>query len=266
VTAVHAVAVLLAGVAAGACNAVVGAGSLITFPTLLAVGVPPVVANVSNTTGLVPGGASGTFGYRRELAGQAPRAVRLVAASMVGAVVGAVLLLVLPAAAFQAITPVLVLLGAVLVAVQPLVTRAFRARAARRAAAVSAARVRAAAGAVPPLPRPLTALAGLLGVYGGYFGAGQGVILIALVGLGVDADLQVINAMKNLAVTAGNFAAAVVFLFVAPVNWLAVLLIAVGALVGGYGGARVGRRLPAGVLRAAVVTMGLAVGLRLLLA
>lgn len=258
----HAVAVLLAGVAAGACNTVVGAGSLISFPTLLAVGVPPVVANVSNTTGLVPGGVSGTIGYRRELAGQAPRAVRLVAASMVGAVVGAVLLLVLPAAAFQAITPVLVLLGTVLVAIQPLVARAFRARAAGRAAAVPAS----GSATVPPLPRPLTALAGLLGVYGGYFGAGQGVILIALVGLGIDANLQVINAMKNLAVTAGNFAAAVVFLFVAPVDWLAALLIAAGAMVGAYGGARVGRKLPAGVLRAAVVTMGLAVGLRLLLA
>jgi uncharacterized membrane protein YfcA len=264
VTLLEACAVLLAGVAAGAFNTVVGAGSLISFPTLLAVGLPPVVANVSNTTGLVPGGISGTWGYRRELAGQAPRAVPLVAASMLGAVVGAVLLLVLPEAAFATIAPALVLLGSVLVAVQPLVARWFRSRAAaRRPAATPGA---AADASVPPLPRPLTVLTGLLGVYGGYFGAGQGVILVALVGLGVDADLQVVNAMKNLAVTAGNATAAVVFLFIAPVNWIAVLLIALGSVAGAHVGARVGRRLPASVLRAAVVTMGLIVAGRLVLA
>ncbi len=123
--------VLSAGAAAGAINTVVGTGSLVTFPTLLAVGLPPVVANASNTTGLVPGGLSGTFGYRRELVGSGRRLRPLLAASLLGGAVGAGLLLVLPASTFERVVPALVLLATVLVAVQPALSRRLRARARR---------------------------------------------------------------------------------------------------------------------------------------
>ena len=258
---VQAGVVLLAGAAAGTVNTVVGTGSLITFPTLLALGVPPVVANASNTTGLVPGGLSGTIGYRRELAGRGRELRPLLAASLLGGAVGAVLLLALPAAAFEVVVPVLVLLAAVLVAVQPALSRSLRARADRR---------RARNGAPAPerrrRPSPLLpAGAGLLAVYGGYFGAGQGVLLIALLGLGTDEDLQVVNALKNAAVTASNAAAALVFAGVADLDWVVVGLIAAGSVLGGQLGARVGRRLPAPVLRALVVALGLLVAARLAL-
>lgn len=246
-------AVLLAGVAAGTINTVVGTGSLVTFPTLLAIGVPPVVANASNTTGLVPGGLSGTFGYRRELTGRRRTLRPLLVASLLGGVVGAGLLLVLPAEAFEAVVPALVLLAAVLVAVQPLVARRLRDRSQRRGGAGGGA---APAAAVP-------GAAGLLAVYGGYFGAGHGVLLIALLGLAVEEDLQVVNALKNAAVTAANAAAALVFVAVAELDWAAVLLIALGSVVGGQVGARVGRRLPAPVLRGIVVALGLLVAVRL---
>lgn len=250
-------AVLLAGAAAGTINTVVGTGSLVSFPTLLALGVPPVVANASNTTGLVAGGMSGTFGYRRELAGQGRRLRPLLLASLAGGVLGAGLLLVLPASAFRAVVPALVLLASVLVAVQPVLSRRLRARAARRSAGAEAL-PRTAAPAV-------TGAAGLLGVYGGYFGAGQGVMLIALLGLGTGEDLQVVNALKNAAVTAANLAAAAVFVTVADPDWAVVALIAAGSVLGGQAGARVGRRLPAPVLRILVVALGVTVAVRLVL-
>lgn len=251
---------LLAGAAAGAINTVVGTGSLISFPTLLALGLPPVVANASNTTGLVPGGLSGTLGYRRELAGQGRRLRPLLAASLLGGAVGAGLLLLLPASAFEAIVPALVLLASVLVAVQPALSRRPRRRARARVSA-------AARTARPPLGTPplLIGAAGLLAVYGGYFGAGQGVILIALLALGLDEDLQVVNAVKNAAVTASNAAAAVVFVVFADLDWAVVGLIALGSVLGGQVGARLGRRLPDPVLRALVVTLGVFVAVRLAL-
>lgn len=253
--------VLLAGVAAGTINTVVGTGSLVSFPTLLALGVPPVVANASNTTGLAPGGLSGTLGYRRELADQSRRLRPLLAASLLGGATGAGLLLLLPASAFEAVVPVLVLLASVLVAVQPALSRHLRARATmhRDSGATGAAgRPRAPS-------RPLTAAAGLLAIYGGYFGAGQGVILIALLALSTEENLQVVNALKNAAVTASNTAAALVFVAVADLDWAVVVLIALGSAVGGQIGARVGRRLPAPALRALVVTLGLLVTIRLAL-
>ena len=255
------VVVLLAGAAAGTINTVVGTGSLVSFPTLLALGVPPVVANASNTTGLVPGGLSGTLGYRRELTGQRRRLGPLLAVSALGGVVGATLLLVLPASAFEAIVPALVLLASVLVAVQPALSRRLRARAELRAARDATSRTGAGRRTTHPV---LTAAAGLLAVYGGYFGAGHGVMLIALFGLGVDEDLQVVNALKNAAVTAANAAAAFVFIAVADLDWAVVLLIALGSVLGGQIGARLGRRLPAPVLRAFVVALGLLVTVRLL--
>jgi len=249
VTPGQAMAVLLAGVAAGTLNATAGAGTLITFPTLLAVGYPPVVANVSNTVGLVVGSASGAVGYRRELSGQRSRLLRLSAASAAGALTGGVLLLTLPQAAFRAVVPVLIVAGCVLVVLQPRLTAAIAARRGDAPAHGGAA---------------LFAGVYLTGVYGGYFGAAQGVLLIALLGLFLGEGLQRANAAKNVLAGLVNLVAAVLFILVAQVAWVAVALVAAGSLVGGVLGARVGRRLPDPVLRGVVVAVGVVAVVRLL--
>jgi uncharacterized membrane protein YfcA len=239
------VAVLLAGVAAGTINTVVGSGTLITFPTLLAFGVPPVTANVSNTIGLVPGSVSGAVGYRRELRGQRGRLLRLASASLLGGVVGAVLLIALPPAAFNTIVPVLILAGCVLVLLQPAVARRVAARAASR-------------GGVPEHGALwVWALVMLTGVYGGYFGAAQGVLLMAVMGIGIQDSLQRLNGTKNVLAGLVNGVAAVIFIVVAEVDWSVVGLIAVGSVIGGQVGATVGRRLPPPALRLVIVTVGL---------
>jgi uncharacterized membrane protein YfcA len=248
------VVVFLAGLAAGTINTVVGTGSLVSFPTLLAVGVPPLVANASNSTGLVPGGLSALFGYRRELAGQGPRLRRLVGASLVGGVTGAGLLLVLPASAFETVVPVLVLSASGLMAAQPVLSRWLRARSAGRPATGDRR--------MPPV---LTTLTGLVGVYGGYFGAGQGIIVVTLLALGIDEDLQVVNALKNAAVTGANVTAAVFFIAFGRLDWPVVVLIGAGAAIGGQLGARVARRLSAGLLRGLMVALGLVVATHLAL-
>ena len=239
-------AVLLAGIAAGTINTVVGSGTLITFPTLLALGVPPVTANVSNTVGLVPGSLSGAVGYRRELAGQRSRLLRLASASLLGGIAGAVLLLVLPASAFDAIVPVLIGIGVLLVILGPAIQRRVAAR-------------HEARGGLPDHGAPWVwpAVAGA-GVYGGYFGAAQGVLLMAILGIGVDDDLQRHNATKNVLALLVNAVAAVVFIVVADVDWPVAGLIAVGSVIGGQIGASVGRRLPAALLRAVIVVVGIA--------
>ena len=236
-------AVLLAGIAAGTINTVVGSGTLITFPTLLALGVPPVTANVSNTVGLVPGSLSGAVGYRRELAGQRSRLLRLASASLLGGIAGAVLLLVLPASAFDAIVPVLIGIGVLLVILGPAIQRRVAAR-------------HEARGGLPDHGAPWVwpAVAGA-GVYGGYFGAAQGVLLMAILGIGVDDDLQRHNATKNVLALLVNAVAAVVFIVVADVDWPVAGLIAVGSVIGGQIGASVGRRLPAALLRAVIVVV-----------
>jgi uncharacterized membrane protein YfcA len=242
----EAVAILLAGLAAGTINTVVGSGTLITFPTLLAFGVPPVTANVSNTIGLVPGSVSGVIGYRRELAGQRSRVLRLSVASLVGGLVGAVLLLVLPDDAFAAIVPVLILLGCVLVILQPRIS-------------AWVARRHEAAGGLPQhgawwvWPGVL-----ITGVYGGYFGAAQGVLLMAVLGIGVDESLQRLNAVKNVLAAIVNGVAGVLFIVLADVDWQVVALIAVGSVIGAQIGATFGRRLSAGVLRVVIVVVGVA--------
>ncbi|MCB0896250.1 MAG: sulfite exporter TauE/SafE family protein [Nocardioides sp.] len=242
---VEVVAILLAGVAAGAINTVVGSGTLITFPTLLAFGVPPVTANVSNTIGLVPGSVSGAVGYRRELSGQRSRVLRLSVASLVGGIAGAVLLLVLPPGAFEAIVPALILLGLVLVVLQP------------RISAWVARRHEALGG----MPHHGTwwVWPGVLvtGVYGGYFGAAQGVLLMAVLGTGIDESLQRLNAVKNVLAAIVNAVAGLVFALVADVDWWIVLLIGIGSVIGGQLGATVGRRLPGAVLRVVIVVVGL---------
>ncbi len=241
----EAVLVTLAGVAAGTINTVVGSGTLITFPTLLAFGVPPVTANVSNTVGLVPGSMSGVVGYRRELAGQRPRVLRLGSASLLGGIVGAVLLLVLPSSAFDAIVPVLILLGVLLVIFGPRIQRAVATRAESR-------------GGIPDhgvwWVWPAVAVAG---VYGGYFGAAQGVLLMAILGIGVADSMQRHTATKNVLALVVNAVAAIVFIAVADIDWLVAGLIALGSVVGGQLGATVGRRLSPNLLRAVIAAVGL---------
>ena len=244
------VLVLAAGVFAGAINTVVGSGTLVTFPVLLAVGYGPVVANVSNTLGLVPGSVSGAIGYRRELAGQRRRAFVLMGASLSGGIAGAVLLLSLPSSAFEAIVPALIAVALVLVVLQP---RLARALAARREHA-------------RPHGGPLL-WGGVFGtgIYGGYFGAAQGVILLALLGIALpDEDLQRLNALKNVLAAIVNGVAAVVFLFFASFAWLAVLLLAAGSAAGGQLGARVGRSLSPPVMRGVIVVVGVAAIVQLL--
>jgi uncharacterized protein len=250
VTLLEAIAVLLAGAAAGTINVIVGSGTLVTFPVLLAVGYPPLVANVSNTVGLVPGSAAGAFGYRRELRKHRRRVMEFAVASLSGGVVGAVLLLVLPSSAFEVIVPVLVALAVLLVAFQPWLAR-------RVGAADRPARRHAG-------PFLLGAIF-LTGVYGGYFGAAQGVILLGVMGLALPYDLQEINAIKNVLAGLVNGVAALIFVFAAHVAWLPVVLIAAGATAGGMLGARIARRLPPVALRAVVVVVGLAAFVQLLL-
>jgi len=246
VTPFEAIAILLAGVAAGTINTVVGSGTLITFPTLLAFGVPPVTANVSNTVGLVPGSVSGAVGYRRELSGQRARVLRLCVASLIGGLAGALLLLVLPAGAFAAIVPALILLGLVLVVFQPRISAWVAVRHDARGGLPHH-------GAWWVWPAVL-----LTGVYGGYFGAAQGVLLMAVLGIGVDEPLQRLNAVKNVLAAVVNGVAGLLFILVAHVDWRVAVLIGVGSVVGGQLGATVGRRLPAPVLRGFIVLVGVA--------
>lgn len=243
----EAVLIGLAGLAAGTINTVVGSGTLITFPTLLAFGVPPVTANVSNTIGLVPGSLSGAVGYRRELSGQRPRVLRLAVASLIGGLVGGVLLLVLDESAFEAIVPALILLGLFLVVFQPRIS----AWVAHRHQALGEDR-RGITGAWWVWPAVL-----VTGVYGGYFGAAQGVLLMAVMGIGIPETLQRLNAVKNVLALLVNAIAGVLFVLLAEVDWKVVALIGGGSIIGGQIGATVGRRLPDRVLRVVIVIVGL---------
>ncbi|MGY1689777.1 sulfite exporter TauE/SafE family protein [Geodermatophilus sp. SYSU D01105] len=245
-------AVAAAGLAAGSINAVVGSGTLVTFPVLLAVGLPPVTATVSNSLGLVAGNLTGAVGYRRELAGQRWLLLRLLPASVLGALTGAFLLLHLPAEAFESVVPVLVALAVVLVAVQPLLQRTL-------------ARRRRAEEDPPPPERigrgrlaALFAGAYATGSYGGYFAASQGVLQIGIFGLLLHESLQRLNALKNVLTLAVNAVAAGAYVVVATdrLDWRAAGLVAAGSLLGGHTGARFGRRLPAAVLRTAIVLLG----------
>ena len=243
----EALLVVLAGLGAGTINTIVGSGTLITFPTLLLLGVPPVTANVSNNIGLVPGAFTGAVGYRKEIRGGGPLLRRLIPMSFVGGLTGSVLLLVLDPEVFRTVVPVLVLVGVVLVLVGPRVNRW---AAARRESGVGSAR-----------NHDRAMQAGVLGagVYGGYFGAAQGIILMGVLGALSSHPLQRLNGYKNVLATIVNAVAALVFIAVAPdqIDWLIVLLIAIGATIGGVIGSTVGRRLPAPVLRGVIVVIGL---------
>ncbi|GGK80084.1 UPF0721 transmembrane protein [Planomonospora parontospora subsp. parontospora] len=239
----EAVAIFAAGIGAGGVNAVVGSGSLITFPTMVAVGLPPIVANVSNNIGLVPGSLTGALGYRPELKGQRDRLVRLGTGSVAGSLIGGVLLLYLPASTFDVVVPILIGLACVLVMVQP-----------RLSTWLNARRERAHPHGGPWLWLGVLAA----GIYGGYFGAAQGVLLIGLLGIFLDDGLQRVNAAKNVLSLLVNTTAAVLFVLVAEVDWRAVALVAAGAAIGGFLGAKVGRKLPAPVLRVFIVCVGVA--------
>ncbi len=300
----QALAIFAAGLAAGTINTVVGSGTLITFPTLLAFGYPPVLANVSNNVGLVPGAFSGAHGYRAELVGQRRRLLRLGSASLCGGLVGAILLLVLPAGAFKEIVPALIGVALVMVVFQPRLSKWVAARQRARAGAQTgdggtaevaevgpegAGVATVTAGPVGPngggavragtvgVLRPVSqqaalqvggpvlwALVFLSGVYGGYFGAAQGVLLLGLMGVAFTDSLQRINAVKNVLAGLVNGIAAVVFILVTHVDWGAAGLIAVGSILGAQLGARIGKKLPPWALRVLIICVGVAALLKLL--
>jgi len=244
----HALAILAAGGAAGAINVVVGSGTLITFPVLLAFGYAPVVANVSNTIGLVPGSVAGAVGYRAELKGQGARIRTLACATAAGAATGATLLLTLPPSAFKAIVPVFIAAALILIVAQPRLAamlRRHRGHAHERIAAATLAAVF------------------VTGVYGGYFGAAQGILLLAILSLALDDALQRVNAVKNVLAGLANLLSGAIFALVAHVAWPAVGLIALGSITGGAFGARYGRRLPPAPLRALIVAVGVVAIVRL---
>jgi len=249
--------VVAAAVLAGAVNVLVGGGSLITYPTLLALGLPPVLANVSNNLGLIPGNLAGVLAYRPLLVDQAPALRRLLPASLLGGLSGAVLLLALPAAVFRLVVPLLVALAAVLMALQPQLKRGLEG-------------LQAGKGQPPGQQTPgrLTPgrngggpvlLAGvfLTSVYGGYFGAAQGVLLLALLGIGLGEGLQRVNALKNALAVVVNATAALVFLVSTPVHWGVVALVAAGTSLGGWAAGRMGQRIPEPLLRWLIVGTGL---------
>lgn len=256
-TLLEALGIFAAGIGAGTINTVVGSGSLITFPVLVAFGYPPVVANVSNTVGIVFGSITGAVGYRAETAGQGRRLVKLSIASAIGALIGGLLLLKLPADAFTFIVPVLIIIAVALIVAQPWLNRWTERRRAARQARGSVPRFRDGG--------PLL-LAGVLcsGMYGGYFGAAQGVILIGLLGVFISESLQRINAAKNVAAAVVNGVAAILFVFVAPVAWDAVAVLAAGSIIGGVIGSVVGRRLPPIALRVVVIVVGAYAAVRML--
>jgi hypothetical protein len=280
----RALAIFAAGLAAGTINTVVGSGTLITFPTLLAFGYPPVLANVSNNVGLVPGVASGVYGYRSELGGQRRRLIRLGSASVCGGLVGAILLLTLPQSAFKDIVPALIGLAVVMVIIQPRLAKWVAERQRARAAAAApdgaggdtegadAAGASASAVAVAAPPAAAEAIGGpvlwvlvfLAGIYGGYFGAAQGVLLIGMLGIALNDSLHRINAAKNVLAGLVNGLAAVVFILATHIDWGVAGLIAAGSIIGGQVGARIGKRLPPWGLRVVIVCVGTAALIKLL--
>ena len=237
---------VLAGFAGGAINAAVGSGTLLVYPVLLAAGIPPVAANGTNTTGLSLGSFFAAWAYRQELADRLRILARPLIATIIGATVGATLVVAVPERVFTSVVPWLVALATVLVGVQPLVSRW-------------------AAEHREPGKHVLWPWTGAVGVYGGYFGAAQGVMLMAILGVLYDPSTQRANGAKNLLSASANAMAAVVFALSGAIVWLAALAVAVGSIPGGYVGGRLARRLPNPVLRGMVVAIGIGATLYLVL-
>lgn len=244
----EALAIVAAGIGAGAVNAVVGSGTLFTFPVLLALGYPPVTATVSNSIGLAPGSLTGAIGYRRELAGQGARLLRFGVMSFLGSITGATLLLHLPPGVFKAVVPVLITVSCVLIVLQPRLNEWLRQRRPHR----------------PDGGRLLPLGVYAAGTYGGYFAAAQGIMLVGFLGSSLDDRLQRINALKNALVTIVNSTAAVFYIVFADPVWAVVGLIAAGSVIGGYLGARFGRKLKPLALRILVVAIGMSAVAQLL--
>jgi uncharacterized membrane protein YfcA len=238
----------VAGVAAGVVNAIAGGGSLISFPALLAVGYPTVSANVTNTVALWPGYIGGALGYRAELSGQRGRAIAFSVTSVIGALAGCVLLLVTPDGVFKALVPILIAVASLLLAVQPWLKK--RLSASER---------------LNGRHHAVLLHTGILfgGVYGAYFGAGLGVMLLGILGVFVHDDLQRVNAVRAVLSLVINTVAFAAFALFGPVHWNAVAVMAVASLAGGFLGARVARRLPPAVLRGVIVTFGFGVAVAL---
>lgn len=245
----HYVLLILAGIAAGTVNAIAGGGSLITFPSLIATGLPTVDANVTNSVSVFPGYVSSVFGSRADLEGQGTRVRAIIPTALVGSIGGCALLLLTPARAFEVIVPFLVLGAAMVLAFQE--------------------RLRALVGH-PRGMSPRRALWTLQvvvfvgAIYGGYFGAALGVMYVAALALILDEPLKRINALKNVLSAVVGLVTVIVFAIFADVHWGAALTLAPATIVGGYAGAKVARRLPARVLRYVIVTFGTVVGLILL--
>ncbi|GGR41718.1 putative membrane protein YfcA [Nocardioides luteus] len=244
-------AVLAAGLGAGILTSTVGVASLLSFPVLVAVGLPPVVANTSNTVGMTPAGLSGSFGYRRELAEHPGVTAAVLITAGTGSIAGSLLLLWLPGSVFESVVPWLILGTCVLVGVQPRLSRFVREHTGH-----SEPRLRVSPGT--------GVFATLTGLYGGYFGAGSGVMMMAVLGLGTDLEFRTVNALKTFAVMASNVVATIIFLAIADLDWRAVGLLAAGSVIGGYVGSHIGRRLPATVLRSLIVVVGIGAAILML--
>jgi len=243
------VVIAVAGVLAGALNAVAGGGSLLTFPVLVAAGLPALEANITNTIAQLPGYASVAHGYRRELRGQGGRLRRLAPPTVLGGLAGVAALKLTSESAFEVIAPILVVCASVLLAVQPRLSRSV------------GTRERPAGSRLPALL--LAAVFGC-GMYAAYFGAAAGVVLLAVLALGIDERLQRLNALNRTLVLLANLVAVPLFAILGPVEWTAVAVLAPSTLVGGALGARVARRLSERVLRTVVVILGVAIGAWLL--
>jgi hypothetical protein len=242
----------LAAAAAGLVNAIAGGGTLISFPTLVALGVPDIVANITNTVALCPGYIGGAFAQREDLAGQKKRLIMLIPAGIIGGLFGGILLLYINEKTFHLLVPFLILIGAALLAIQNRVRNWIRLHTGHDGTDGKGCRNAA-------LP------VGLAAVYGGYFGPGLSVIILAVLGLFLDDTLTRLNALKQCISFATNIAAALFFLFSGLIIWPLALIMAVGALIGGAVGGRIAGRIDPGQLRWTIVTIGTAVGLYFLI-
>ena len=233
--------IFFAGVAAGAINSIAGGGTLISFPTLVWLGRDPIVANATNTVAIWPGSLAGAYGFRRELGSVRRWLLLLIVPSLLGGVLGSWLLLRTPTSVFERLVPFLILGATLLLAVQEPLTRRLNRQ--------------------PPTTnrQPLWVFffQFLVGVYGGYFGAGMGILMLAALGLIGLTDLHQMNGLKNVLAVCINGVAAIYFAFANAVAWDDVLVMMIGSIVGGYLGARVARRLGRRFVRGAVIAIGL---------